>query len=250
MKCVRTVSIAFALIAVCARTLAAEQTRPSAKAPGAVPGPPGSKLVVPKVIGLVGQTITLEAVLTRAEGGTPLEGRRVAFRVRGTPGGDVAAGEGATDASGRVRVPFKVPELKQAAYVLTALFSGELPAAGPASGAGQVTVFKAETKLRLDEVTPTGGPHGYGNPEARRRPWVRISLTRKPDGEAVKGRKVRLTVDGRPFGDHDSTGNVVLPALPDVPALLAAPWTVEARFEGDECYQSTEPARLVVKKNP
>lgn len=208
-----------------------------------------ARLEVRNATGLVGQTITLEAVLTRVDGGGPLAGRSVSFRVKGAPGGDVAAGNGQTDASGRAKVPFKVPEIKQGSYELAAVSSGGAPTAGVATDTARIGIFKAETKLALEETTPTGGGHGYGNPEARTHQWVRISLTRKSGGEAVTGRKVRLTLDGKPFGDH-ATGNVMLPDGPFPAGLAMVPWVVEALFEGDDCYQSTEPARLVVKKKP
>lgn len=247
MTFARYAAVALAVAAV--STLAGDDVRPSSKAPGSVPGLPGSKLEVRNAVGLVGQTITLEAVLTRVDGGGPLAGRSVSFRVKGAPGGDVAAGNGQTDASGRAKVPFKVPEIKQGSYELAAMSSGGAPTAGVAMDSAKIGIFKAETKLALDETTPTGGGHGYGNPEARTHQWVRISLTRKPGGEAVTGRKVRLTLDGKPFGDH-ATGNVMLPDGPFPAGLAMVPWVVEARFEGDDCYQSTEPARLVVKKKP
>ena len=132
---------------------------PNAKLPASVPmaRAGATKLEVKNVIGLVGQTITLEAALSRADGGAPVAGRAVTFRIKGTPGGDVAAGNGSTDGTGRAKVSFKVPEIKQGSYELAAVSPGETPTAGAATGAAKIGIFKAETKLTLDETTPAGG---------------------------------------------------------------------------------------------
>ncbi len=193
----RLLALGAAVLVVTTRTVSADD--PKAKLQTSRPAAPAgaAKLDVKNVIGLVGQTITLEATLTRVDGGAPVAGRNVSFRVKGAPGGDVAAGEGPTDASGRAKVSFKVPEIKQGSYDLAALSLSGTPAAGAATGAARIGIFKAETKLTLVEATPTGGGHGYGNPEARKHQWVRISLTRKPDGGTVRGRKVRVTLDGK-----------------------------------------------------
>lgn len=243
-----------AAAALVATVCAASADDSRAKLPASVPaGPAGSvKLEVKNVIGLVGQTIALEAALTRVDGGAPVAGRNVSFRVKGAPGGDVAAGSGQTDGSGRAKVSFKVPEIKQGSYDLAALSLSRTPGAGAATGAAKIGIFKAETSLSLAEASHETSTQGHGPaPEgARGHQWVAYNLTRKTDGGKVVGRPLRVTLDGKVLDGQRSGTDLRLPDVPNVPALLAVPWTVEARFEGDDCYQSTAPARLVVKKKP
>jgi len=248
------VRAALALVATVCAASAASADDAKARLPVSVPAVQAgaTKLEVKNVIGLVGQTITLEAALTRVDGGGPVAGRSVSFRVKGAPGGDVAAGSGQTDGSGRAKVSFKVPEIKQGSYDLAALSLSETPAAGPTASTAKIGIFKAETSLSLAEASHETSTRGHGPaPEgARGHQWVAYNLTRKTDGGKVVGRPLRVTLDGKALDGQRSGTDLRLPDVPNVPALLAAPWTVEARFEGDDCYQSTAPARLVVKKKP
>lgn len=239
---------ALVLAAISTSTHAADGPTPPSRVPGNALPSNGTTLEVKNVVGLVGQSVALEAILTRAGGGA-MAGKAIAFRVKGTPSGDLPAGAGTTDGAGRARVAFKVPELKQASYDLHALFGGDLPSSAPAAASGHIGVFKAETSLSLSEGLESSAHHGHTNGQARAHEWFHVRLKRKTDGEEIAGRKVQVTLDGKPYGEH-ATGNVMLPDVPNVPALLSVPWTIDVRFEGDDVYQSTAPVRLVVKKKP
>lgn len=214
-------------------------TVPTDKLPGALPA--GEKLEVRPAMGVVGATANLEATLT--QGGSPVAGRSVSFKVTGH-GASIAAGSATTDASGKARLAFKVPELEQQSYELTAVSSGG-PQPAPAVGKAGLGVFKADVKLTVVEGRPKAPAKGPAKTDMSAR-LLRFSMTRLTDGAEVN-RKVKVYLDGKLFDEASSNGATRLPELPEVAAIGS--WNVEVVFEGDGSYLGKTAKTTIPRKS-
>ena len=80
----------------------------------------GTVLGVGYVSGSVGQTVTLEAILTRSDNGTAISGETLSFQVAGT-----AVGSATTGSNGQATVQYKIPAGQLGNLKLVATFSGD-----------------------------------------------------------------------------------------------------------------------------
>jgi hypothetical protein len=215
-------------------------TPASAKLPPAVA--PVEKVEVAPAFGAVGATVDIEATLTA--GGAPLSGRKVSFAVKGH-GASVAAGAATTDAAGKARLAFKVPELAQESYELLGLAEPGPGRPAPAAGRAGFGVFKADVELRVREASrPHPKPSGGAVKSVSDGPWVETTLTRKTDGAEVS-RNVRVLLDAKPYETRPSNSKVALPDLPDAAAIGV--WNVGVIFDGDASYLA-KTARITVPR--
>ena len=170
-------------------------------------------LTVANAAGLVGQTITLSATLKEA-GGAALSGQTLTFSVDGTP-----VGTAVTNAGGTAGLPYVVPSsLQSGVHALTAAFAGDATDAA-ASGAGTLTVSKADTLLFLSAVSGAPG----------QTVTLKATLKRKTGGTPVAGAYVSFSVDGGQGGgtggpDGGQSGG----AYTNAAGLAALPYTIPA----------------------
>lgn len=236
----RPLPLAAALVwaAASAALAAPPVTVPSEKLPGASPA--AEKLEVKAAMGVVGAAANLEATLT--QGGAPVAGRAVAFKITGH-GAAIAAGSATTDATGKATLTFKVPELEQQSYELTAVSTGG-PQASSAVGKAGFGVFKADVELTVKEGKPQPPFKGPPKTDMNAR-LLRMRMTRLTDGAEVN-RNIKVYLDGKLFAETSSNGSVRLPELPEVAALGS--WNVEVVFEGDGSYLSKTARTTIPKK--
>lgn len=237
-RVLRHAAIPATCLALAAVTLAAPPgNSPPVRPPGTLPAP--EKIEVKPAMGVVGATVTLEATLTRD--GAPVPGRALSFTIKGR-GANINAGSATTDASGKAKLGFKVPELAQESYELTALSVGGQQASA-ATGKAGLGVFKADVKLSVAEGKPNPGAKGKPKGDMNAR-LLRVSMTRLTDSAEVD-RKVKVFLDGKLFEEVRSNGAVRLPEIPEVMAV--GNWNVEVIFDGDGSYLS-KTAKLTVPK--
>lgn len=188
-----------------------------------------------------GETRVLEALFTSGAADTPLAGKSVAFRIEGkngtsVPGGAVAAGTAVTDASGKAKLSFAIPELAQGAYRLIARFAGDDDTAS-STGEANLGMVKGLTKLELSDLSwgtykgESSAPFGT----------VFVTVRRVSDGSAL-AKKVRMTVNGKVWEIGGSSTQMSIP-------LTAPPstWNVKAQFMGDDANQPVEASRTYTK---
>lgn len=236
----RSSTLAALWLAAAAAALAAPPgTVPTDKLPGGLPA--GEKLEVRPAMGVVGAKVDLEATLTR--GGAPVAGRAVSFKIAGH-GASIAAGSATTDTSGKAKLAFKVPELGQESYELTAV-AADGPGPAPAIGKAGLGVFKADVKLTVAEGRPKAPAKGPAKTDMSAR-LLRFTMTRLTDGAEVH-RKVKVYLDGKLLDEASSNGAARLPELPDVAAIGS--WNVEVIFEGDGSYLGKTAKTTIPRKS-
>lgn len=214
-----------------------------------------AKLTVVNAAAVPGETRTLEARMTFGSD-TPVVGKRVEFQItkrsdappsitsypeiQASRGGMILAGSGTTDATGKVRVAFKMPVLPQGSYRLRAVFDGDAEV-GATSGEGNLGAVKGITKLDLSDVV--WGPNGGR---------VTFTLRRTSDnalivmGVASPSTAPSITVKENdsapvPQGTHDGT------LTWNLRAKSAKSWTVKGLYFGDAAYQGVEVQRTYPK---
>jgi hypothetical protein len=198
-----------------------------------------SKLEVTNASGTPGDTRTLEATLTSAGGGAPIAGKKVLFRIEGkdgtsVPGGKLNAGSGVSDASGKVKAAFALPELAQGNYALRATFAGDSGAVG-SEGEGNLLLVKAKTRIELSELNWSGYKNEPGRPSGS----FTIYVKRLTDSRGIT-RTVTVNVNGQEWRQLvDASGQ-------PIPFPGHSPWQVHVQFEGDDAYMASAAQRTYV----
>ncbi|HPC82440.1 MAG TPA: Ig-like domain-containing protein [Thermoanaerobaculaceae bacterium] len=204
---------------------------------------PSETLEPRPAFGAVGATVILEATLTG--GATPIAGRKVSFAIKGH-GANLGAGSATTDASGRAKVTFTVPELAQESYQLLALAEAGPGRPAPVSGRAGFGVFKADVDLRVFETArPHPKPGGGAVKSVSDGAWVKIVMTRTTDSAEV-ARSVRVLLDGQPYTQAHTNSSLALPNLPASAAIGS--WKVEVIFDGDGSYLGKTARATIARK--
>lgn len=201
--------------------------------PTALPRPavkPASKVEAVNVAAVPGETKTLQATLSI--GGAPAANKSVSFRIEGkdgtqVPGGGIECGSAVTDANGKAKLSFAMPELAQGAYKLKARFAGDDGALASTDDAN-LGMFKGITNFELgDLIWGT-----YKNEPGPKTGSIIIKLVRKADGKALN-KPFKITVNGQTWsvGGSSSTSSGVFM----IPLTQAgSSWNVKVQFDGDD----------------
>jgi len=205
-----------------------------------------SKIEVKNAAAVPGEKRTLEATLTA--GGNPLAGKAVSFRIEGkdgtvVPGGGIDCGSDTTDASGKAKLVFTLPELAQGAYRLKARFAGDDGATASADE-GNLGMIKGITKFEMSDLI--WGT--YKNEPGPKSGSLIIKLIRQADGTALN-KAFKITVNGQSWqiGGSSSTSSGVF-AVPLTQATQAGnTWNVKVQFDGDAANQATGAERTYTK---
>ncbi len=177
------------------------------------------------MIGAVGDTVPLKATLTSKQGGTPLAGKTITFKVAGQN-----AGSATTGPTGEAKLDYKVPnDPPPGAHPMEARFAGDTEW-GASSVSANFGVFKASTKITFDAP-----PSGVNEGETAN---VWGKLTRITDGAGIHGREISMTVNGKSAGKVTTSNGGFTFAYP-VPKPFPSKATVQAQFEGDVLYAAT-----------
>lgn len=209
--------------------------------PTAAPGPAVqvkrmTKMTTQATAAVAGETRNVKATLQGNPDNGPIAGKMVTFKLSGTkPNGQqvlIVLGSDATNAQGEATLAWKVTELGQAAYKLTATFAGDDNTAGSSDDAN-FGIIKGISKIELGNVT-YGALDSHGGPKFH---TIILTLRRESDGAAIS-RPVKVTING---ALRTVTPNPISQLLlqPD----NASQWTVKAQFEGDDSYQATAAER-------
>jgi hypothetical protein len=192
--------------------------------------------LVPKpVSGQIGETVTLEASLTRQGDRFPMVGRELVFRVAGA-----VVGTADTDFEGVARVPYAIPvSLGVGGKTYQVEYAGE-PSYVAHTQIGVLTVSKADTALTVPDTTSRPGQFFV----------ARARLTRVSDGAPLEGKVVVFQRDGMNMGQDttDADGWADMDgSTPDDPS--AGVHTLGASFAGDVLHRtSTGQGTLTVEK--
>ncbi len=181
----------------------------------------GTDLTVADASGPIGSDVTVSARLTST--GAGLSGKTVAFTIDGD------AAQALTDSTGLATVTYRVPERTGAGpRAIWASFAGDAGFGG-SSGAGTLTVTRADTFVYVIDRTGTVG----------RTVYLRGYLYRTTDRERVAGRTMSFAVDGTPIGSAvaDANGRATLEYVP--PSGSAGPHWVHVGFAGDATYAAS-----------
>jgi WD40 repeat protein len=197
---------------------------------------PTSLSVVPTT-GQIGEIVTLKADLTVTISGAPIMGKAVTFSVAGS-----AVGTGETDIVGRARCDFRIPEaLGISEQVIGVAFAGD-DAYTPATGAGTLTITRANTGLTADRVVGILGDTVT----------LRATLIRTTDDSPLAGRGITFKVENTPAGSGvtDALGIATVDFV--IPLNLGAgDKTITVNFAGDGSHlQCTGYGTLVTSKRP
>lgn len=204
-----------------------------------------SELTMKNVGTVPGEKRTYEAVLKTKAGDAPLANKKVTFRIEGkngstVPNGAIVMGEDMTDAQGRARIEFAMPELAQANYALKAAFAGDEDTAGDKVEANLIVV-KAVTKIELSNLmwgtykNEPGAPYGT----------IGIKLVRQSDQKTL-AKPLKITVNGQSWTLSGSGGGYHQVVLQP---MNANSWNVKLVFEGDDYAIATSAERTYQKPN-
>ena len=181
----------------------------------------GSEMAVADASGPIGSDVTVSARLTST--GAGLSGKTVSFTIDGD------TGEGVTDSTGLATVTYRVPERGgPGPRAVWASFAGDA-GFGPSSGAGTLTVTRADTFVYVIDRTGAVG----------RTVYLRGYLYRSTDRERIGGRTMSFAVDGTPIGNAlgDANGRATLEYIP--PSGSAGSHWVHVGFAGDAAYAAS-----------
>ncbi|MBM3494508.1 MAG: Ig-like domain repeat protein, partial [Armatimonadetes bacterium] len=192
-------------------------------------------VTVDNVAGVIGETITLRAVLTNDDTAAGIPGKTLTFKVDGSP-----VGTAVTGADGAATLPLTIPEgFPIGDHVITASFAFD-GTYRPSEGTGTGSVAKADTAIVADDKTAKIGATVA----------LTATLTRVHDGAPVVGRTVAFKIDATDVGTDatDAAGvatvNYVVPEGAGVGTR-----TITAEFAGDGDYNpATDDAVLTVEK--
>jgi hypothetical protein len=227
-------------------------------APSAQPAPPTpsvqarpqikvkalSELTMKNVGTVPGEKRTYEAVL-KTKAGDPLANRKVSFRIESkngsnVPNGGIVIGEDNTDAQGKAKVDFSLPELAQGNYALKASFAGDDEYAGD-KVESNLLVVKAITKIELSNLmwgtykNEPGAPYGT----------IGINLIRQSDSKSLP-KQMTITVNGKTSTLYaGSSGYHQMVLMP----MDAKTWNVKVQFEGDDYAMASSAERTYTRPN-
>lgn len=218
-------SLVFALASHAAPVTAKPQPTVVARPPQAIKTL--TELTMKNVGTVPGEKRTYEATL-KAKDGTPLANKKVVFRITGkngsqVPNGTILVGDDMTDAQGKAKVDFALPELAQANYALKASFAGDDNTFG-SNAESNLLVVKAVTKIELGDLiwgtykNEPGPPYGS----------IGIKLVRTSDGSSLS-KPLKITVNGNTW---TLQGNVYHQIA--LQPSNASSWNVKVQFDGDD----------------
>lgn len=235
------------IVALSGAALAAPPTKGRPELKPGVDTPPLTKVIteieVKNASGIPGETRTFEATLTSRTGGqAPLAGKKVTFRIEGkngtsVAGGKISAGNATTDASGKARVSFALPELAQGNYALKAAFAGDGQAAGT-EGEGNLLMVKTITKVELSKLywgtykNEPGPPYGS----------FFVYLTRTSDNKGLS-KPIIVKINGQTQTFNLQGGSQ------SFPLGTSSPWNVSVQFEGDAANAPSAAQKTYVAPN-
>jgi subtilisin family serine protease len=172
--------------------------------------------------GKIGETVNLQATLTRNTDGAPLASRTIAFQVEGS-----SIGSASTNGSGVATKSYVIPEaLGTGGKTVRADFGGD--AAHLASfGTATLTVSKGDTALAVADKSGQIGATIT----------LSATLTCVGNGLGVSGRAVDFSVDGTGVGSETTNGSGLAEAAYAIP-VAGGPGsrTIAAGFAGDAAY--------------
>ncbi len=173
--------------------------------------------------GLIGETVSLSALLSRSTDGALLSGQTVSFTVDGN-----GAGSGVTNGSGVASVSYTIPESGgTGAHTIGASFAGD-PNHNGSSNTGTLTVNKAPTDLSVpNQAGSTGGSVN-----------LTATLSRTTDGANLAARSVDFKIDGGLVGSGVTNGSGVASYSYTI-VVGAGSHTITAEFAGDSTHLST-----------
>lgn len=178
-----------------------------------------TSLTVSPVAGAIGETVSLQATLTRVSDGTPVSGETISFTVSGA-----AVGSGTTDGSGTATAPYAIPEAGgTGSFSIGAAFAGN-PPLDPSSGTSTLTVSKSPTTTAVPAVAG----------KVRETVNLTATLTRDTDSAPLAGRTISFQIAGSGVGDAvtDGVGTATLPyAIPE--SLGVGVSSLRGDFGGD-----------------
>lgn len=187
-----------------------------------------SELTMKNVGTVPGEKRTYEAVLKTKSSNAPLPNKKVKFRITPkngsvVPNGSITMGEDTTDAQGRARLEFALPELAQANYTLEASFAGDDEATSDKVEAN-LLVVKATTKVELGDLiwgtykNEPGAPYGT----------IGISLVRTSDSQSLS-KPLKISVNGKTWTLQGTAYHQIA-----LQPMNAQSWNVKVWFEGDD----------------
>lgn len=214
-----------------AAPVAAQPKAAPTVAPTARPAPKVkalSELTMKNVGTVPGEKRTYEAVLKAKPSDAPLANKKVKFRITPkngsvVPNGSITMGEDTTDAQGRARLEFSMPELGQGNYTLEASFAGDDETTSDKVEAN-LLVVKATTKIELSNLmwgtykNEPGAPYGT----------IGISLVRTSDNQSLS-KPLKISVNGKTWTLQGSAYHQVV-----LQPMNANSWNVKVWFEGDD----------------
>ena len=187
-----------------------------------------SALTMKNVGTVPGEKRTYEAVLKTRSSEAPLANKKVKFRITPkngsvVPNGSITMGEDTTDAQGRARLEFSMPELAQANYTLEASFAGDDEATSDKVEAN-LLVIKATTKIELGNLIWGTYKNEPGTPYGT----IGIRVIRTSDNQALS-KPVKISVNGKTWTLQGNDSHFVV-----LQPMDANSWNVKVWFEGDD----------------
>lgn len=182
---------------------------------------PSSVVTVANVSGIITQTVTLRASLTRSSDNAPLTGRSLSFAVQG-----MSVGQATTDSAGVARLSFTLTEaLGAGSKTVSGFFRGD-SSSGSASGTGTLTVSKIPTAIQVDA---SAGKIGQ---------TVSLSatVTRTTDNASLAGKMVTFKLDGSVLGTATVGDSGASFSYTIAEALGVGSHQVTVEYAGDSTY--------------
>jgi hypothetical protein len=182
--------------------------------------------------GGIGQTVTLSAALTLPGNNAPVAGESVQFNV-----GGAVAGTATTGADGTAKINYTIPAGAGAGVRSVTLAHSTSTSCTAATGAGTLTVSKANVAFSLYAASGSVGQ------------TVTLKSLMMSGGKAVIGKTVQFSVDGTPAGAGVSDASGVTCSYTIPASLGAGLHSVTVSFAGDAAYNpaSRTTAALTVK---
>ncbi len=181
-----------------------------------------TNLTVSPATGAIGETVNLQATLTRVSDGSPIAGETIGFTVAGT-----GIGSASTNGSGVATKPYLIPESGgTGSFTIGASFAGN-PPLEPSNGSSTLTVSRAPTSTVAPDVAG----------KVRETVSLSATLTRTTDATPLSGRTIGFQVAGTGVGNGttDGVGVALLPyAIPE--SLGVGVSALRADFGGDAAH--------------
>lgn len=184
--------------------------------------------------GAIGQTLDLQATLTRVIGGGPIAGANVTFKVAGN-----SVGQAATDSAGVAHLAYKVPETLAIGAIAMSAASDTTSLFESASATATLTTAKAATTTKSATV---GGLRGDTV-------VLSATLTRSTDLAPLPSRTITFSIGTTILGTAVTDSSGVAQKSYTIPAGAAiGTLTYSAKFPGDAKHKtSTGAGKLNVR---